>query len=60
MPAASSELRVANGKEPPLVSYNYSLFAIRYSPIYAASAREPFSAGVIAPEPLISVTSAAE
>jgi hypothetical protein len=27
---------------------------------YAASARAPFSAGVIAPEPLISVTSLAE
>jgi hypothetical protein len=33
-------------------------FAGRQS--YAASARAPFSAGVIAPEPLISVTSLAE
>ena len=32
----------------------------RESESYAASAREPFSAGVIAPEPLISVISEAE
>ena len=53
---------MASGKERQLAWCNYSLLAIRHSLLanHAASARPPFSDGVIAPEPLISATSLAE